>query len=49
VVARIFTRQIVNWNDPTILQSNPRLTYAGPILVPLAFFVFFLAAFLRFL
>ncbi len=35
VVARIFTRQIVNWNDPAILQSNPRLTYAGPILVPL--------------
>lgn len=31
VVARIFTRQIVNWNDPAILQSNPHLTYAGPI------------------
>jgi hypothetical protein len=34
IVARIYTRQITNWNDPTILQSNPHLRYAGPITVP---------------
>jgi ABC-type phosphate transport system substrate-binding protein len=33
IVARIYTRQITNWNDPTILQSNPHLRYAGPIIV----------------
>jgi phosphate transport system substrate-binding protein len=32
IVARIYTRQITNWNDPTILQSNPHLRYAGPII-----------------